>query len=83
MGVTELVVTDGPGFGGPKYIARLSPLPLLLSQQLRFKRLFPGGVYKEDIDQVQVGIKGGTDVIEAITLFLRTIVPPEGAAQAS
>ncbi|MGY6501384.1 MAG: transcription-repair coupling factor [Acidimicrobiales bacterium] len=76
-GVREVVVTDGPGFGGPKHIARISPLPLLLSQQLRLKRLFAGSVYKEDIAQVQVGIKGGNDVIEAIVLFLQTILPPD------
>jgi transcription-repair coupling factor (superfamily II helicase) len=81
-GVREIVVTAGPGFGGPKHIARISPLPLLLSQQLRLKRLFPGSVYKEDIAQVQVGIKGGTDLIEAIVLFLRTIAPLEERATA-
>ncbi|MFP3905816.1 MAG: transcription-repair coupling factor [Acidimicrobiales bacterium] len=76
-GVTEISVTSGSGFGGPKYTAKLSPLPLLLSQQLRLKRLFPNSVYKEDLSQVQVGIKGGTDLVEALVLFLRTIVPVE------
>ena len=75
VGVREVVVTSGSGFGGPKHMARLQPLPLLLSQQLKLKRLFPGSVYKEDIEQVQVGIKGGADLVEAIVLFLRTIVP--------
>jgi transcription-repair coupling factor (superfamily II helicase) len=79
-GVREVVVTAGPGFGGPKHIVRLSPLPLLLSQQLRLKRLFPGSVYKEDIAQVQVGVKGGTDLIEAVVLFLRTIAPADEPA---
>jgi transcription-repair coupling factor (superfamily II helicase) len=79
-GVREVVVTAGPGFGGPKHIVRLSPLPLLLSQQLRLKRLFPGSVYKEDSGQVQVGVKGNTDLIEAIVLFLRTIQPPDETA---
>ncbi|QGG96005.1 transcription-repair coupling factor [Actinomarinicola tropica] len=75
VGVREVVVTTGSGFGGPKHVARLQPLPLLLSQQLKLKRLFQGSVYKEDIEQVQVGIKGGTDLVDAIVLFLRTIVP--------
>jgi transcription-repair coupling factor (superfamily II helicase) len=79
-GVREVVVTAGPGFGGPKHIVRLSPLPLLLSQQLRLKRLFPGSVYKEDSGQVQVGVKGNTDLIEAIVLFLRTIQPSDEPA---
>ena len=42
---------------------------------MKLKRLFPGAVYKEDIAQVQIGIKGGSDVIESIVLFLRTIAP--------
>ncbi|MBK5221942.1 MAG: transcription-repair coupling factor [Acidimicrobiia bacterium] len=79
VGVREVVVTSGSSFGGPKHTARISPLPLLLSQQMKMKRLFPGSVYKEDISQVQVGIKGGTDLVEAIVLFLRTIVPVEGS----
>ncbi len=76
-GVTEITIADGPGFGGPKYIARISPLPLLLSQQLRLKRLFPQAVYKEDSGQVQVGIKGGVDLVEALVAFFDTMVPAE------
>ncbi len=77
VGIRDIVVTSGSGFGGPKHTARISPLPLLLSQQLRLKRLFQGSVYKEDGHQVQIGIKGGTDLVEALVLFLRTMVPVE------
>jgi len=79
VGVRDVVITSGSAFGGPKYTARIGPLPLLLSQQLRLKRLFQGSVYKDDGAQVQIGIKGGTDLVEALVLFFRTMVPVDEA----
>jgi transcription-repair coupling factor (superfamily II helicase) len=83
VGVRDVVITSGSGFGGPKYTARIGPLPLLMSQQLRLKRLFQGSVYKDDGAQVQIGIKGGTDLVEALVLFFRTMVPVDDEGVAS
>lgn len=77
VGIKELTVGKGTGFGGPKHMVRMSPLHLGVSQQMKFNRLFPGSIYKEEISQVQVGVKGGVDLVEAIILFLQTIVPEE------
>ena len=39
-GVREIIVTKGPGFGGPDYVARLSPVELPDSKQVRLHRLY-------------------------------------------
>ncbi|MGH9085958.1 MAG: transcription-repair coupling factor [Acidimicrobiales bacterium] len=46
-GVREITVVKPSGFGGAPSTARLSPIPLKASQQVRLKRLHPTAVYKE------------------------------------
>jgi transcription-repair coupling factor (superfamily II helicase) len=46
-GVREVTVVKPSSFGGAPSTARLSPLPLKASQQIRLKRLHPTAVYKE------------------------------------
>ena len=41
-GVREITVTKGPGFGGPDHVARLSPVVLPDSRQVRMDRLYSG-----------------------------------------
>ncbi|HSL57577.1 MAG TPA: transcription-repair coupling factor [Acidimicrobiales bacterium] len=79
-GVREVVVTKGSTFGGPRYTARIAPLELKMSQELKLKRLFPKAVYKAEPRQVQIGIAAGADVAEAVVTFLQTLVPVEAAA---
>ena len=52
-GVTELSAT---GSAGQPSTLRLSPLTLLDSQQLRLKRMYPGGMYRATTSTVQVPI---------------------------
>ena len=37
LGITEVTVAAGPGFGGPAYIARLTPVALKVSQEVRLE----------------------------------------------
>ncbi len=46
-GLREVTVVKPSTFGGAPSTARLSPLPLKASQQIRLKRLHPTAVYKE------------------------------------
>ncbi len=39
-GVREIIVAQGPGFGGPDHVARLSPVNLPDSKQVRLQRLY-------------------------------------------
>ncbi len=86
LGIREVNVAKGPGFGGPEWVARLTPVALKVSQEVRLKRLVKGAVYKPDSGQVQLPIVGrlhGGELPSAIVLLLRQIVPVEADAVAS
>ncbi|MDW3178381.1 MAG: transcription-repair coupling factor [Acidimicrobiia bacterium] len=75
IGVTELTVTKGPGFGGPDFLVRISPLELPISKQIRLDRIYKHSLYKEaDGGFLQLGMKKG-NIAEQIVLALDDLVP--------
>ncbi len=76
LGVKEVNVAKGPGFGGPAYVVRLSPVQLKLSQETRLKRLVKKAVYKADSGMLQLPIMRANDLIEGLITLLREVVPP-------
>jgi transcription-repair coupling factor (superfamily II helicase) len=85
-GVTEVTVAKG--------VARLRPVTLRTSQQIRLQRLFPKAVYKEDIGQLVVPFagpsprrsgEGGADPVTAVLLLLAELIPvgDEGSVPSS
>jgi transcription-repair coupling factor (superfamily II helicase) len=58
-------------------VARLSPLALKTSQQIRLQRLSKEAVYKEDIEQLVVPLRRGADPAEALLTLLGALVPEE------
>jgi transcription-repair coupling factor (superfamily II helicase) len=74
-GVREVTVAKG--------IARVSPLPLKVSQTMRLKRLHPKAIYKEDVDQVLIPVRPGSEVAVTLVTFLQEMVPIEEASVAS
>ncbi|GJM38050.1 MAG: transcription-repair-coupling factor [Acidimicrobiales bacterium] len=76
-GVREVTVTKGPGFGGPDWVARVSPVVLPDSLQVRLDRLYSGkgagnaAVYKEGIGELQLPLrkKGGPVVEQLVEIF--------------
>ncbi len=82
LGVRDVVTVKGPGMGGPAWIARLGPLQLKVSQEMRLSRLFPDSVWKPteygaDGGQIQLGIKKKREIANAIRAFLAAIYPPD------
>ncbi len=82
LGVTELIVIGGPGFGGPEHIAKLGPVSLKASQEVRFKRLFANGVWKpaeygDRGGQLQVGLMRKNSVADDLVTFFETMFPDE------
>jgi transcription-repair coupling factor (superfamily II helicase) len=75
LGITEVTVAKGPGFGGPASIARLTPVTLKVSQEVRLKRLVKGAVYKPDARQLQLPLVRPDAVAEGIVTLLRQLVP--------
>ncbi|MDH3302552.1 MAG: transcription-repair coupling factor, partial [Acidimicrobiia bacterium] len=82
LGITEVIVIGGPGFGGPEHIAKLGPVSLKASQEVRFKRLFSHGVWKpgeygDRGGQLQVGLMRKKSVADDLVTFFETMFPPD------
>ncbi len=74
-GVKEVTVARGT--------ARVSPLELRASQQVRLKRVARDAVYKEDIRQLIAPLARGAEPVGAVLALLRLLVPDEPAPVAS
>lgn len=88
LGISDVVVVKGPGFGGPQWVAKLGPVTMKISQEIRFERLFPTGVWKsneydDEGGQVQVGLRQKTSIAPDLLTFLETMWPTEKAAVVS
>ncbi len=82
-GVREVVVAKGAAGGIVGPTARLSPLQLRTSQQLRLRRLHPKSVWKEDAGQLVIPVPrkvDGLDLVTWILDLLRSLVPVEAVA---
>jgi len=82
VGCRELLVLKGPGFGGPELVAKLGPVRLKASQEVRFNRLFANGVWKPleygaDGGQLQVGLMKKGNVVADLATFFETMFPVE------
>lgn len=75
VGVTDLTVTKGPGFGGPKLVARISPIELRTSATIRLDRLYKGAVYKAEPGQLQLPLTSAATVVDDLVAALRDLVP--------
>ena len=78
----EITVTKGPGFGGPDWVARLSPVHLPDSKQVRMNRLYSGkgsgnaAVYKEALGELQLPLrKKGGDVVDQLAEIMADLIP--------
>ena len=72
----------GPGFGGPELIAKLGPVQLKASQEVRFNRLFANGVWKPNEygtegGQLQVGLMKANKVAADLLTFFETMFPDD------
>jgi transcription-repair coupling factor (superfamily II helicase) len=81
-GIREITVTKGPGFGGPDHIARVSPVALPESRQVRLQRLHSGKgsgnqtIYKEAVGEIQLPLqKKRGPVVDQLAEILADIVP--------
>jgi transcription-repair coupling factor (superfamily II helicase) len=70
-GVKEVTVARGT--------ARLTPLELRVSQQVRLQRVARDAVYKEDLQQLIAPLARGADPLLAVLTLLRLLVPDEPA----
>ena len=81
-GIREINVSRGPGFGGPAYIVRLSPVELKVSQEVRLARLVKDAVYKADAKQLQLPVRRAGELVEGLLAFLAQLIPPDSDVDA-
>jgi len=78
-GVRELSATPGPlgsgGSGRRALVARLSPITLAASAQVRLRRKHPEALYKEEAHQLLAPLRAGSDPATALADMLRELVP--------
>jgi transcription-repair coupling factor (superfamily II helicase) len=85
-GLREVVVAKGAAAGVMGATARLSPIQLRTSQQLRLRRLHPKSVWKEDTGQIVVPVPpkaAGLELVTWLIELLRQLVPVEAPAAAA
>ncbi len=77
IGIRELTVGKGPGFGGPDFVVRMSPIELPTSKQIRLERIYKHSVYKPaDGGFLQLGMKKGS-LAQNIVTALDDLVPDD------
>jgi transcription-repair coupling factor (superfamily II helicase) len=75
VGIAEITVGRSTGFGGPPLVAKISPITLRQSQQMRVQRLYKGALYKDDQHQLQLPMKSGATLAAAIRAAILDLVP--------
>jgi len=81
VGVKEVVVTKNQTSQG--FQARISPIRLRASAQVRLKRLSPSAIHKEEQRQLVVPLSKSVDPADALVTLLAELVPDEAPPVAS
>jgi transcription-repair coupling factor (superfamily II helicase) len=81
--VGEVAVTPARVGGLRQPVARLSPVVLPASAQVRLKRLRPGAVLREDLRQLVVPLDPREPAADALAGLLAELIPPAEPASAA
>ncbi|HET6950423.1 MAG TPA: transcription-repair coupling factor, partial [Acidimicrobiales bacterium] len=80
LDIRELNVVKVTGIGAAVWTARMSPVKLKVSEEVRLKRLVPKGLYKADMGQLVIPVKGGRSVAAELVDILQSLFPVKEAA---
>jgi transcription-repair coupling factor (superfamily II helicase) len=80
LDIRELNVVKVTGIGAAVWTARMSPVKLKVSEEVRLKRLVPRGLYKADMGQLVIPVKGGRGVATELVDILSSLFPTKQAA---
>jgi transcription-repair coupling factor (superfamily II helicase) len=83
LGITEVAVVPPRIGGGRRPIARISPVVLPASAQIRLHRLSPEGVWREPLAQLVVPLDPKAGAAGALRSLLDALLPPALAPEAS
>jgi transcription-repair coupling factor (superfamily II helicase) len=76
LGLREVNVVKVTGIGAATWVARVSPIELKVSEEVRLKRLLPKAIYKKDLGQLIIPVKGGRGVATEVVEVLQKMFPP-------
>ena len=76
IGITEVSVVPARVGGARQAVARLAPLTLPASAQVRLRRLAPGAIFREELHQLVVELPAGEPAAEVLRALLVELVPP-------
>jgi transcription-repair coupling factor (superfamily II helicase) len=82
-GVREVAVVPARIGGRRQSTARLGPLVLPASAQVRLRRLVPGATWREDLAQVVVPLDPDRRPVEVLRSLIDELVPPAAEATAA
>jgi len=62
-GIEEIVAVKGPGFGGPNAVARIKPIKLPASKEVRLSRMYKKTKYDPEIGLLQLAISSRAEAV--------------------
>jgi transcription-repair coupling factor (superfamily II helicase) len=75
LGLREVNVVKVSGIGAATWVARISPVTLKASEEIRLRRLLPKAIYKKDLQQLIVPVTGGRAVATEVAGVLGCLFP--------
>jgi transcription-repair coupling factor (superfamily II helicase) len=75
-GIREVSMTSVRPGSTAQPVAKLAPVRLAASAQVRLRRVFPGATYKEALGQLVVPMRSGERPADALRLLLEDLVEP-------
>ena len=80
VGITEISVTKGTGFGGPAWTVKIGPVVLPASKVVRLERLYKGSSYRPEPKQLQLALPKKPDVAGQLLAALVDLLPADESA---
>jgi len=82
-GITEVSVAKGPGFGGPAFVTKISPVRLPASKVVRLQRLYKGAVLRTETQVLQLPFTKKPDVLGQLVAAVEDLFPGDAPLSAS
>jgi hypothetical protein len=78
-GIREITMSSVRPGGSSHPVARLFPVHLAASAEVRLRRLVPGATYREDLAQLLIPMRSGELPADVVRLLLEDLLPPVDA----
>jgi len=76
-GIREITMSSVRPGGSTQPVARVLPVHLAASAEVRLRRLVPGAVYREDLSQLLIPIRPGDLPADVLRQLLEELIPPD------